>query len=50
MCQKGFRQDIRKNFIVKVVKHWYRLNREAVDAPYLSVLKKNSDNALNNML
>lgn len=32
--------DVRKNFfIMKVLKHWKRLSREAVDAPSLETFK-----------
>ena len=49
--QGRFSLDIRKHFFTKrVVKHWNRLPREAVDVPSLSVFKRHLDNALNNML
>lgn len=42
--------DIRRNFSVRVVKHWNSLPREAVDTPYLSLFKTLLNNAVNNML
>jgi len=49
--QWRFRLDIRKYFFSKrVVKHWNRLPREVVSAPYLSAFKRHLDNALNNLL
>ncbi|KFR15978.1 hypothetical protein N306_11351, partial [Opisthocomus hoazin] len=46
-----FRLDIRKKFfIMRVVKHWNRLPREAVDAPSLEVLKATLDGALSNLV
>lgn len=46
-----FRVDIRKHFFTeKVVKHWNKLLREVVNAPRLSVFKRQLGNALNNML
>ncbi|KFR11432.1 hypothetical protein N306_13406, partial [Opisthocomus hoazin] len=46
-----FRLDIRKKFFtMRVVKHWHRLPREAVDAPYLEVLKARLDGALSNLV
>ncbi|KFQ25891.1 hypothetical protein N332_13551, partial [Mesitornis unicolor] len=46
-----FRLDIRKKFFtVRVVRHWHRLPREAVDAPSLKVLKARLDKALGNLL
>ncbi|KFZ47208.1 hypothetical protein N321_13855, partial [Antrostomus carolinensis] len=46
-----FRLDIRKKFFtVKVVRHWNRLPREAVDAPSLEVFKARLDEALSNLI
>ncbi|KFZ56213.1 hypothetical protein N321_14034, partial [Antrostomus carolinensis] len=43
--------DIRKKFFtVRVVRHWNRLPREAVDAPSLEVLKARLDEALSNLI
>ena len=36
-------------FIVKVVKHWNRLPREVVGAPYLSAFKRHLVNAVINI-
>ena len=42
--------DIRKTFFtVRVVRHWDRLPREAVDAPSLEVFKDTLDGTLSNM-
>ncbi|KFQ78318.1 hypothetical protein N337_10426, partial [Phoenicopterus ruber ruber] len=50
--KKGrFRLDIRKKFFtMRVVRHWNRLPREAVDAPYLEVFKARLDGALSNLV
>ncbi|GAB0180134.1 hypothetical protein GRJ2_000478700 [Grus japonensis] len=46
-----FRLDIRKKFFsVRVVRHWHRLPREAVDAPSLEVFKARLDEALGNLV
>ncbi|KFQ95410.1 hypothetical protein Y956_16065, partial [Nipponia nippon] len=42
-----FRLDIRKKFFtMRVVNHWIRLPREAVDAPSLETFKVTLDGAL----
>ncbi|KFV98454.1 hypothetical protein N326_11954, partial [Eurypyga helias] len=49
--ESGFRLDIRKNFfIIRMVRHWNRLPREAVDAPSLEVFKARLDEALSNLV
>ena len=46
-----FRLDIRKKFFaMRVVRHWYRLPREAVDASSLEVFKARLDGALSNLV
>ncbi|KFQ39429.1 hypothetical protein N332_02313, partial [Mesitornis unicolor] len=46
-----FKQDIRRKFFtVRVVRHWHRLPREAVDAPSLEVFKARLDGALGNLV
>ncbi|KFR06373.1 hypothetical protein Y956_08571, partial [Nipponia nippon] len=46
-----FRLDIRKKFFtMRVVRHWNRLPREAVDAPSLEAFKARLDGALSNLV
>ncbi|KFW08672.1 hypothetical protein N326_01647, partial [Eurypyga helias] len=46
-----FRLDIRKKFFMeRVVRHWIRLPREAVDAPSLEVFKARLDEALSSLV
>jgi len=46
-----FRLAIRKKFFtMRVVKHWTRLLREAVDAPSVEVFKVRSDGTLSNLV
>ncbi|KFQ28636.1 hypothetical protein N332_00790, partial [Mesitornis unicolor] len=46
-----FRLGIRKKFFtVRVVRHWHRLPREAVDAPSLAVFKARLDRALGSLV
>ena len=53
MLKEGrFRLDIKKKFFpVRMVRHWHRLPREAVDAPgSLEVFKARLDEALGNVV
>ncbi|KFQ30513.1 hypothetical protein N332_01589, partial [Mesitornis unicolor] len=46
-----FRLDIRQKFFtVRVVRHWHRLPREAVDAPSLEAFKAKLDGALSSLV
>jgi len=46
-----FRLDIRKKlFTVRIVKHWYRLPREVVDALSLETFKVRLDRGLSNLI
>ena len=46
-----FRLDIRKKFFTqRVVRHWHRLLREAVDAPSLEVFKTRLDKPLGTLI
>jgi len=45
-----FRLDIRKKFFtVRVVRHWHRLPREVVKAPFIEALKARLDGAVSNL-
>jgi len=45
------RLDLRKKFsVMRVVRHWNRLPREAVAAPFLEVFKPRLDRALSNLV
>ncbi|KFR02560.1 hypothetical protein Y956_09692, partial [Nipponia nippon] len=47
----GFRLDLRKKFFtLRVVRHWHRLPREAVDAPSLEGFKARLGGALSNLV
>jgi len=41
---------MKKFFTIRVVRHWNRLSREAVDAPSLKVFKARLDGALSNLV
>ncbi|KFO96197.1 hypothetical protein N300_11699, partial [Calypte anna] len=46
-----FRLDFRRKFFtMRVVRHWKRLPRAAVDAPCLEVFKARLDGALGNLV
>ncbi|KGL79140.1 hypothetical protein N309_07974, partial [Tinamus guttatus] len=50
LCQGRFRLDIRIFCTERIVKHWNRLPREAVESPSLAALKKRVDEALRDMV
>ncbi|KFV71513.1 hypothetical protein N307_15332, partial [Dryobates pubescens] len=46
-----FRLDIRKKFFtMRVVRHWNRVPKEVVEAPYLEIFKARLDAALGNLI
>ncbi|KFR12987.1 hypothetical protein N306_11109, partial [Opisthocomus hoazin] len=46
-----FRLDVRKKFFtMRVMKHWNRMPREAVDAPSLEVFNARLDGALSSLV
>jgi len=48
---RKFRLNMRKNFFpVRVMEHWNRLPREAVDSPSLEILKTRLDAVLCSLL
>ncbi|KFR11082.1 hypothetical protein N306_02490, partial [Opisthocomus hoazin] len=50
LIEGRFRLDIRKEFFtMRVVRHWNRLPREAVDAPSLGAFRARLDGALSNL-
>ncbi|KFP16799.1 hypothetical protein Z169_05470, partial [Egretta garzetta] len=49
--QGRFRLDIRKKFFtMRVVKHWNRLPREVVEAPFLETFQARLDGALSSLI
>jgi len=51
MKESRFRLDLRKKFFtVRVVRHWNRLSREFVDAPYLQAFKARLGGVLSNLV
>ncbi|KFQ64054.1 hypothetical protein N335_03703, partial [Phaethon lepturus] len=49
--QGRFRLDLRKKFFpMRVVKHWHRLPREAVDTPSLEVFTARLKKALSKLI
>jgi len=51
MKEGRFKLDIKKKFFtMRVVRHWHRLSREAVDAPSLEVFKVMLHGALSNLV
>lgn len=49
--ESRFRLDITKKiFPVRVMRHWNRLPREVVDAPYIEVFKARLNEALSNLI
>ncbi|KFZ59068.1 hypothetical protein N338_08898, partial [Podiceps cristatus] len=49
--ESRFRLEIRKKFFsVRLLRHWHRLPRAAVDAPSLAVFKARLDGALSSLV
>ena len=49
--EEKFRLDVRKKFFkIQAVKHWHRLPREVVDAPFLETFQVRLDRALSTLI
>ena len=44
--EERFRLDVRKNFTIRVVRHWKRLSREVMDVPSMKTFKVRVDRSL----